>query len=147
MAPGQQYGWTANTITGKSGPSAAGLRRGSAPDQDAALTESLLHPAGVDIEAPQQQNPNAPQKRKRPWTSLLGTALVYVWPRSRILQVLPQRPAVVRMRQSDCVLYSGHPRIRGLWHLVWAILCMCRAEHLTAASSPCTVASVDNERK
>ena len=71
--------------------------RGSAPDQDAALTESLLHPAGVDIEAPEQQNPNAPQKRKRPWTSLLGTALVYVWPRSRVLQVLPQRHALVRM--------------------------------------------------
>lgn len=65
------------------------LCRSNAPDQDAALTESLLHPEGLDIEAPAQiLNPNAPQKRKRPWTSLLGTALVYVWPHNRVLQVL-----------------------------------------------------------
>ena len=62
------------------------LCRRNVPEQDAALTESLLHSEGADVEA--AANPNAPQKRKRPWTSLLGTALVYVWPHDRMLQVL-----------------------------------------------------------
>ena len=76
------------------------------PEQDEALKERLLRPSGVDLETPAQGG--APQ-RKRSWTSLLGTALVYVWPTNRLLQVRLCRPH-----------RAGHHRAAALvWMAPW----------------------------
>lgn len=57
--------------------------RGSLPAEESeALKQALLgnpQEGGGDVEAP-------PAKRSRSWTSLLGTALVFVWPDDFMLQ-------------------------------------------------------------